>query len=148
MKFLLLHTFIVFKKIICISAITNNGRFSVFYTKKNKGMNIFSFTAEFSSEQACHMHFKEARDKIWCCLQKLFTYRALLDKEPMELRMQKMQEQDFPAQRHDHAEFKPVLFDLVQDHVFAYSYQKGLFFQRDTAPVGIKTLRACLGDGP
>lgn len=27
-------------------------------------MNIFSFSAEFSSEQACRMHFKEARDKI------------------------------------------------------------------------------------
>src|SRR5690606_41375454 len=27
-------------------------------------MNIFSFSAEFSSEEACRLHFKEERDKI------------------------------------------------------------------------------------
>ncbi len=29
-----------------------------------KDMNIFSFTANFDSEESCHSHFKEERDKI------------------------------------------------------------------------------------
>jgi hypothetical protein len=32
--------------------------------KKNQVMNIFSFTAEFDSEESCRTHFKEERDKI------------------------------------------------------------------------------------
>ena len=31
---------------------------------KNMGMNIFSFTAEFDSVEACRIHFEEERDKI------------------------------------------------------------------------------------
>ena len=34
------------------------------YLNKRKGMNIFSFTAEFDSEASCRNHFKEERDKI------------------------------------------------------------------------------------
>lgn len=32
--------------------------------RENKGMNIFSFTAHFGSEESCRNHFKEERDKI------------------------------------------------------------------------------------
>jgi len=32
--------------------------------RKNKDMNIFSFTANFDSEESCRNHFKEERDKI------------------------------------------------------------------------------------
>jgi len=101
---------------------------------------IFLVSAEFSSQEACRTHFIEEWDKIGVAC------RALLDLEPVELRMQKMQEQDFSTQWNDHAVFKPFLSDLVQDHIFAYGHQKGLSFQRDTASVGPKTLRACLGD--
>jgi len=31
---------------------------------KIRGMNIFSFTAEFDSEESCRLHFKEERDKL------------------------------------------------------------------------------------
>ena len=48
-------------------------------------MNIFSFSAHFTSEEDCRNHFKSERDKDWCDLLPLRFRFALLDKKLLEL---------------------------------------------------------------
>lgn len=40
-------------------------------------MNIFSFTAEFDSEAACHTHFKEERDKLGVICKRFHIQRII-----------------------------------------------------------------------
>lgn len=44
-------------------------------------MNLFSFTANFGSEESCRLHFKEERDKIGveckCVQRNIFRYKAV-----------------------------------------------------------------------
>jgi hypothetical protein len=46
-------------------------------------MNLFNFTANFGSEEACRLHFKEERDKIGVeckcgvVLRSIFGYKAV-----------------------------------------------------------------------
>ena len=94
-------------------------------------MNIFSFGVQFTDENSCRNHFKAQRDKegVSCKKCSHTVHYWLANKWS------------------NHGEFKIIVSDLVQNDVSFECNQERFFEQRNTEPIGVKALRASLGDG-